>query len=469
MSATDGDYARFLESKTDLGTRFGFEPIEIPGFLKPFQAALTGWSIRRGRAAILADCGLGKTPMLHVWADNIIRKTGRPVLVLTPLGVSGQTVREATKFGFKAQQSRDGDYHCTTVVTNYEKLSLFNPEDFAGCVCDEAGILKNCDGKTRDKIIEFMRIIPYRLLTTATAAPNDYPELGNHAECLGEMGYQDMLTRFFKQDNVDRGHQGWGRTKYRMRAHGEYDFWRWVCSWARACRKPSDLGFDDEEFVLPKLIEQEHVIAARTKRPGFLLDMPAITLREQKEERRRTIQERCELVAELANHDRPVICWCHLNPEGDLLAKLIKGSIQVSGKDSDIAKETAFAKFEDGTIRVMVTKPEIAGWGLNWQHCAHQTFFPSHSFEQTYQAKRRSYRFGQKHDVVIDTVASEGEAGISVNYERKAAQADVLFTRLVDLMNAELRIERTNPWKNPEELPPWLNGQAGFQKISNNY
>jgi hypothetical protein len=455
MSATDLDYARFLATKTDVGSGSGFDPIEIPGFLKPFQAVLTEWAIRQGRAAILADCGLGKTPMLHVWADNVIRKTGRPVLVLTPLAVSAQTVREAAKFGFKAQQSRDGDYACTTVVTNYEKLHLFKPEDFAGCVCDEAGILKNFDGKTRDAIIEFMRTIPYRLLTTATAAPNDYPELGNHSECLGQLGYQDMITRFFKQE-TQKDHLGWGRTKYRMRAHGEHDFWRWVCSWARACRKPSDLGFDDGEFILPKLIEREHVVSARTKRPGFLIDMPAMTLPEQKEERRRTIQERCELVAELVNHDRPALVWCHLNPEGDLLAKLIKGSVQVSGRDSDTAKETAFQKFEDGTIRVLVTKPEIAGWGLNWQHCAHQTWFPSHSFEQRYQGVARSWRFGQKNDVVIDTVASEGEAGISANYQRKAAQANLMFDRLVTLMNAELRIERTNIYQSQEELPPWL-------------
>jgi hypothetical protein len=455
MSATNGDYARFLATKTDLGTGFGFEPIEIPKFLKPFQAALTDWAIRRGRAAILADCGLGKTPMQLVWADNVIRKTGRPVLILTPLAVSAQTVREATKFGFKAQQSRDGEYFMTTVVTNYEKLHLFKPGDFAGCVCDEAGILKNFDGKTRDAIVEFMRTIPYRLLCTATAAPNDYVELGNHAECLGEMGYQDMITRFFKQE-TSKDHLGWGRTKYRMRAHGEHDFWRWVCSWARACRKPSDLGFDDGEFVLPKLIEKEHVVSARTKRPGFLIDMPAITLPEQKEERRRTIQERCEMVAELVKHDRPAIVWCHLNPEGDLLAKLIKDSVQVAGKDSDSAKELAFSRFEAGGVRVMITKPEIAGFGLNWQHCAHQTFFPSHSFEQVYQAKRRSYRFGQLHDVLIDTVASEGEAGISANYARKAEQADVMFTRLVDLMNAELKIEKTNPYQSREELPSWL-------------
>lgn len=457
MSDSDhtDDYSAFLADKTDLSDAHGFEPIEIPKFLKPFQASLDEWAIRRGRAAILADCGLGKTPMLLVWADNVVRHTNGRVLILVPLAVAGQTIREAEKFGFEAEVSRDGKFSKQIVVTNYEKLHLFKPEDFSGVVCDEASILKNCDGKTRDAIIQFLRTISYRLLCTATAAPNDYEELGNHAEALGEMGYQDMITKFFKQETT-KDHLGWGRTKYRMRAHGERDFWRWVCSWARACRRPSDLGFDNDEFILPPIVEREHVITARQKRNGFLFDMPAIGLQEEREERRRTIQERCERVAELVSHDRPALVWCHLNPEGDLLQKLIPGSIQISGKDNDESKERKILDFTNGDARVLVSKPVLCGFGLNLQFCSHETFFPSHSFEQYYQAVRRCYRFGQTRPVEIDMITSEGEQGVMQNLQRKSEAADVMFTKLVDLMNAELRIERSKPFTKQEEIPSWL-------------
>ncbi len=449
------DYRKFLESKQDLGDSCGFPPIEIPSFLFPFQRSLVGWAIRKGRAAIFADCGLGKTPMQLVWADNVVRHTGNPVLILTPLAVAGQTVREAQKFGIMAEQSRDGSLVAPIVVTNYEKLKHFSPSDFSGVVCDESSILKNFDGATKAAVTEFMRTIPYRLLCTATAAPNDYIELGTSAEALGEMGFQDMITRWFKQETT-KDHLGWGRTKYRMRAHGEHDFWRWVCSWARACRKPSDLGFDDEQFVLPELITREHVVEARTSRPGFLFDLPAITLQDQREERRRTLEERCGRVVELIDHNRPALVWCHLNDEGDRLEKMIPGAVQVSGKDSDESKESKLLAFTSGQTRVMISKPVVFGFGLNLQHCAHETFFPSHSFEQYYQSVRRCWRFGQARPVEIDMVTSEGEMGVMANLQRKADQADEMFTKLVDLMNAELRIERTNPYTNKEEVPSWL-------------
>ncbi len=456
MTATHHtDYQSFLHAKTQLGTGSGFEPIEIPEFLYPFQRHLLEWAIRRGRSAIFADCGLGKTPIQLAWADNVVRQTKKSVLILTPLAVSGQTVREAQKFGIDACQSRNGDFEEYIVVTNYEKLKHFHPIDFAGVVCDESSILKNFDGKTKAAITEFMRTIPYRLLCTATAAPNDYVELGTSAESLGEMGYQDMITRFFKQ-STSKDHLGWGRTKYRMRGHAEQDFWRWICSWARACRKPSDLGFDDEAFILPDLLTREHVITARTRKPGFLFDMAAETLQDQREERRRTIDERCEQVTALVAHSDPAIVWCHLNDEGDLAEKLIPDSIQVSGSDSDEEKEAAFLAFESGQKRVMVTKPTIAGFGLNWQHCAHQTFFPSHSFEQWYQAIRRSYRFGQTRDVMVDIITSEGEVGVMANLQKKAEAADAMFSHLVELMNDQLQIKRSNPFTKQAEMPDWL-------------
>lgn len=448
-------YADFLSSKADYGSLSGFEPIEIPDFLFPFQKFLVEWAIRLGRAALFEDCGLGKTPQLFTWADNVVRHTNKPVLVLAPLGVGGQLIREAVKFGFDAEQSRNGMFKKDIVVTNYEKLKCFRPSDFAGCVCDESSILKNSQGKTRDAVIEFMRTLPYRLLCTATAAPNDYPELGNSAEALGYMGYSDMITKFFKQTYQCK-HTGWGRLKYHIRGHAERDFWRWVCSWARACRKPSDLGFEDGKFILPGLESREHVIIARTKRDGFLFDLPANSFREQAEERRRTIPERCERVAELLDHDRPAIAWAHLNPEGDLLEKLVKGSIQVSGSDSDERKEAAFLAFVNGDVRVLISKASIAGYGLNFQHCAHQTFFPSHSFEQVYQCLRRSYRFGQESVVRADVVASEGEVGVVANNQRKAEQANHQFSRMIELMDDQLHLKRSNPYNTPEEIPSWL-------------
>lgn len=459
-----GDYASFLRDKQQLGTDGGFEPYEVPEFLFPFQRSLVEWAVRKGRAAIFSACGTGKTPMQLAWADNVIRHTGNPVLILTPLAVSSQTVREATKFGFDSCHSRDGKYYRPIVVTNYEKLRHFSPSDFGGVVCDESGCLKDFKSKTRAEITEFMRTVPYRLLCTATPAPNDYPELGTSAECLGEMGYQDMLTMFFRDEKkTDRPyyHHAWARMQKKLlRTHAEEAFWRWVCSWARAIRKPSDLGFSDEGYILPGLDIKEHVVEARTKRPGFLFDIPAVSLAEQREERRRTIRERCEVVANLVDHDKPAVAWCHLNDEGDMLEEMIPGSVQVSGSDSDEAKEEAFERFTAGDVRVLVTKPVIGAWGLNWQHCAHQTFFVAHSYEQFHQGVHRSHRFGQTERVHVDVVASEGEAGVMANLQRKSDQAEAMFSRLVKLMHDQLTIGRSNPFTKEARIPSWLAADA---------
>lgn len=451
-------YAEFIESKSQVGDQHGFDPIWVPDFLFDFQRILVEWAVNKGRAAIFADCGLGKTPMQLVWAENVIRQTNRPVLILTPLSVGRQTVMEAEKFGVDAVRSSDGTFPAggRVVVANYERLHYFSPDDFAGVVCDESSILKNFKGRRKTEVTEFMRTVPYRLLCTATAAPNDYVELGTSAEALGEMGFQDMVGRFFKKE-TNKDSRGWGRTKYQMRGHAERDFWRWVCSWSRAVRKPSDLGCDDGGFILPELITREHVVEARTRKPGSLFDLPAMDLHEQREERRRTMPERCETVADLVNRTtKPAVAWCHLNPEGDRLAKLIPDAVQISGSDPDERKEEIFEAFAAGEVRVLITKPKIAGFGLNWQHCSHQTFFPSHSFEQWYQAIRRCLRFGQTRPVTVDVVTSEGEAGVLANMQRKSVAAEAMFANLVELMNDPMRIERTNPFPTPEEIPSWL-------------
>jgi hypothetical protein len=451
-------YQVFLNRKIHSENQSGFAPLFMPDFLFPFQKALATWAIEKGRCAIFADCGLGKTPMQLVWAQNVVEKTGKPVLILTPLSVGAQTIREAEKFGIEAKQSRDGSIPAKITVTNYQQLHKYDWQKFGGVVCDESSILKSVDGSIKSQVTEFMRKLPYRLLCTATAAPNDYIELGTSSEALGDLGFMDMLNRFFKKSEQTMSRREEFRSGlYRFRGHSEKDFWRWICSWARAVRKPSDIGFADDAYRLPDLKCVEHIIHARTANPDFLFDMPAVGLAEQRNERRRTINERCEMAASLiVNTGKPAVAWCHLNEEGHMLEKMIPGAVEVEGSDSDEFKEETFDAFAAGQIRVIVSKPVIAGFGLNWQHCAHQTFFPSHSFEQWYQAIRRCWRFGQKYPVHVDVISSEGEAGVLANLNRKAHQAEQMFAKLVELINNELRIEKTNKHINKQELPSWL-------------
>jgi hypothetical protein len=416
--------------------------------------------LERGRAAIFADTGLGKTPMQLVWADTVVKHTNRPVLLLTPLAVAAQTIREAAKFGIEAVRSAGiVGPGARIVIANYEKLHHFNSSDFGGVVCDESSVIKSFDGKRRAMVTEFMRTVPYRSLWTATAAPNDYIELGTSSEALGELGQIDMLNRFFKNDNntVDtKGHWKGHGQHWRFKGHAEEPFWRWVCSWARACRYPSDLGFDDDGFRLPPLIEREHIVEARQALDGYLFTLPASNFREERVERRRTIEERCELAASLVKGDEPAVVWCHLNYEGDLLSRMIPDSVQVSGATSEEDKEEAYKSYADGTTRVLVIKPKIGAWGINWQHCAHVVTFASHSYEQFYQAVRRCWRFGQKRSVVVDVIASEGETRVKENMDRKAAAADRMFSALVAKMNEAQDVKPGQTFAEKERIPAWL-------------
>ena len=453
------EYHEFIVRKSQYSGLSGFDPVFIPDFLYDFQIALVDWSVRKGRCAIFGDCGLGKTPMQLVWAENVHRHTNGRVLVLTPLAVAAQTCAEAEKFGITATRSHDGTLVDGIVVTNYERLHYFSPSDFVGVVCDESSILKSFDGTRRKAITEFMRTMPYRLLATATAAPNDYIELGTSSEALGELGYTDMLNRFFinNRNNSSTGRMHGKSAEWRFKGHAELPFWRWVSSWARAIRKPSDLGFDDGPFHLPPLIEREHIVESDSIAPGALFKLPAVTIAEQREERRRTIRERCETIASMVNGTgEPALVWCHLNPEGDLLAKLIPDSVQVSGKDSDDVKEAKLSDFANSNVRVLVTKPKIGAWGLNFQHCSHITVFPSHSFEQYYQGVRRCWRFGQKKPVEVDIVSTEGEKGVLQNLQRKAHAAERMFESLVSEMNESLSIRRFVEFNTPTEVPQWL-------------
>jgi hypothetical protein len=452
------NYEEFIRSKSQWNNRCGVDPGELPGWLYDFQAYLVEWALRQGRAAIFADCGMGKTAMQLAWAQRIIEVTNKPVLIVTPIAVGAQTIQEAERFGITAERSRDGSCsgeRCVW-VTNYEQLHKLDPSMFAGVVCDESSAIKDFKSERKAVVVEFMRTVRYRLLCTATAAPNDFWELGTSSEALGLLGFRDMITKFFKQE-TSKDHHGWGRTKYRFRGHAEQPFWSWVCSWARSIQNPEDVGFDGSRFVLPQLIEVEHVVNSARLRDGFLFSLPARDMQEEREERRRTMSERCEMAASLVHqHEGASVLWCELNDEGDMLEKLVADSVQVKGSTSDDEKEEALIGFSNGEIKRLIIKPKIGAWGLNWQHCHNVTMFPSHSFEQYYQAVRRCYRFGQTKDVTVNIIASEGERGIIKNLHRKQEQSKKMFRELCKHMNDAMHIVTQDYFPEREKLPTWL-------------
>lgn len=475
-------YSSFIERKTHAGCAVGFAPSWMPESLFPFQSHLVDWAIRKGRAAILADCGLGKTIMQLTWAENVVRHTNRPVLILTPLAVGEQTAREADRFGIEAARSPDGSLLKKIAITNYERLHYFDANDFAGVVCDESSILKGLDGKIRKQVSRFLTKIPYRLLCTATAAPNDYVELGTSSEALGELSHSDMLRRFFTQLD-DKGQKRELKKQleaeaiiasdpsyfkklafrvsqtigqWRLRHHAVEHFWRWVASWSRACRMPSDLGFDNAGFTLPPLEEHEHIISPKSPPPGHLFNIPAIGMHEERQERKRTLTERCEHVAKLVDHKDPAVVWCHTNGEADRLVSIIPGAEQIAGRTPDERKVELYQAFADQSLRVLVIKPKIGAWGLNWQHCNHVVTFVTHSYEQDYQSIRRCWRFGQKRRVRVDRVATEGEARVIGNLRAKAKKAEAMFASLVAEMNRAVKVERANIYTEKVRIPRWL-------------
>lgn len=458
------EYEAFLESRYhERGD--GFEADNLPPQLFDFQRHLVQWALKRGRAAIFADCGLGKTLMQLAWADAVAKHTGRPVLIVTPLAVSFQTVAEAGRFRIDAARSQDGSITAPVMVTNYQRLGAFDSLDFSGVVCDESSILKNFDGSTRAQITQFMRSKTFRLLCTATAAPNDYTELGTSSEALGELGHMDMLTRFFRNEQGNASHRTGLSTRHhhaepgktwRFKGHAETPFWRWVCSWARVCRRPSDIGFDDGRFVLPTIVERQHLVKPERPADGMLFDLPANGLKEQREERRRTIPERCDKVAELCSGSDQAIVWCHLNEESERLTDSIDGAVEVAGSDPDDDKEAKLLAFSRGDARVLVTKPRIGAFGLNLQNCHRMTFFPSHSYEEYYQGVRRCWRFGQDHQVTVDVVTSPGEANVLANVQRKAAAADRMFDELVKHVGSAVTIRSEAGFQTKTEVPSWL-------------
>lgn len=767
-------YASFLLDKEHVGTQDGFSPIFMPNYLFDFQKSLVDWSLKGGRRAIFADCGMGKTPIQLVWAQNIVQKFNKSVLIIAPLSVSQQTIEEAEKFKIKAIRSMNGKFTKLDkiIVTNYERLHYFNPQDFKGVVADEcfvgdtkidiekgvkniediqvgdkifnayglskvlvkkkryhkslvltviqnniiisslnhlffthrgwikaknlreddyvittreamsimqetfsseedgktrnekkilwnilfsemenvstgntgkntyernaptnrqekinlvkndkgrtktskkichvetyiksrnkkknientksygtqtqdsgrkwkedaktteeaikeigkrmgrrihtkskgkmdkgvsitlqdrhseseingsdrsrwiqshgrntkdtrqkegckiegirvesvevyeqtnpifdryrdktgrvvlydlevenhpsfsvngllvhnSSIIKNFDGVRKSEITEFMRKIEYRLLCTATAAPNDYIELGTSSEALGHMGYMDMLSRFFKNDE-DSLHPAFFGAQWRFKSHAEEDFWHWMVSWSRACRNPSDLGFNNKTFILKKLIEKEHIIKVPSNgRMGFFI-VPSKNWLDQRRDVRESIQQRCELASEKLRDVSSGIAWCHLNKESETLSKMIKGSVEVKGSDSEEKKEESFRAFRHKEIRVLITKPKIAAFGMNWQHCSNMTYFTTHSYEQYYQAIRRCWRFGQKKEVNVHLITTEALIEVMNNMKRKSKACDKMFTKLVEKMNSTLYIDETIKHEKEVELPTWV-------------
>jgi len=458
------DYKTFIEQKEQLkeSTSIIARDDEINPMLYDFQRVLLEWALKKGRAAIYADCGLGKTPLQLSWADVIVKRTNKPVLVLTPLAVSYQTVREGEKFGIECIRSDNGEIKGKIIITNYERLHYFNKNSFIGVVCDESSILKHFTGSRQKEITDFMKKIPYRLLCTATAAPNDYYELGTSAEALGVMGHMDMLSTFFKSDDncmhIGRFKQSnlWWQQKWHFKAHAEIQFWKWVSSWARALRKPSDIGFSDERFILPPLQVEETIVKASRPLNGNLFIEPAFNIKEQREERKMTIQPRCEEIKNKVNGTNSVVVWCQYNEEGDLLEKIIPDAQQVKGADESEKKEELLLAFTNGTLRVLVTKPKIGAFGLNWQHCNHMTFFPSHSFEQYYQGVRRCWRFGQKNSVKVDIITTEGEMRVLKNLQRKEEAANKMYDMLVSTVNNALILKHEENFNSIVEVPTWL-------------
>lgn len=424
-------YADFLASKSHGAPLDGFEiaPDELMPALYDFQRDVTAWALRAGRASLFADCGLGKTPMQLEWARRIVERTDGDVLILAPLAVSGQTAREAERFGIEARVVRERDQLQPGIsITNYERYERFASHPWQGVVLDESSILKAFDGKTRAGLTEWGQTIPYRLCATATPSPNDYEELGGHSEFLGVLNRRQMLAEFFVNDGISAAH-------WRLKGHGQEAYWRWIATWARAFRDPSDLGYPSDGFNLPALNVHVHEVDGDHVAEDRLFAVPASTLSERRQARRESLGPRVEHAIRLVGTDEPCVVWCDLNSESEALARAIPDAVEVRGSDDPDTKEDRLLAFTDGRARVIVTKPRIGGWGLNWQHCARIVFVGlSDSYESYYQAVRRCWRFGQTRPVEVHIVASRLEQAVLENIRRKEAQASELFERVVGAM-----------------------------------
>ncbi|MGR0183194.1 hypothetical protein [Azospirillum aestuarii] len=454
-------YADFLRRKTIIDPPTGLADIsELSGALFDFQGDITRWALKRGRAALFAGTGLGKTLMELSWAQGIHRATGGNVLILAPLAVAAQICREAQKFGVPARQVSDqSEVGAGVNVTNYHKLHRIDLSSFVGVALDESSILKSTDGKFRTHLIRSTASIPFRLAATATPAPNDFMELGNHAEFLGVMSYTDMLATFFVHDGGDT-------QKWRLKGHAEDAFWHWMAQWAVMIRSPADLGYAVGGYDLPELRQVQHTVQVdAAPSMGTLFAVEARTMSERLAARRDSVAARAAMAASITPGDRPFVWWCNLNAESDALARAIPGAVEVRGSDTEDTKERKLADFAAGRTRVLVTKPTICGFGLNWQHCADTGFVGlSDSWEQVYQAIRRFWRFGQTSTVTAHFVAASTEGAVVANLRRKEVDAErmaaAMLRHMADLSAREVRgITRDTMDYRPSmpvQMPGWV-------------
>ena len=434
------DYDTFVRNKRRAEVATGHQPGDLNEHLFDFQHAIVGWAVRRGRAAAFADTGLGKTLMQLSWADEVATHTGGIVLILAPLAVSEQTIEQGSTFGIEVRRVPQGGTPDAPGVwiTNYERMDAIDFTELHGLVLDESSILKAHDGKTRQRIIDAAQGIPYRLSCTATPSPNDFEELGNQCEFLGVMSRTEMLATYFVNDTGDTG-------TWRLKGWGASKFWEWMGTWAVVLRNPSDLGFDGSRYELPPLEYFEHVVSAG-EQEGELFARPAMGLAERRKAQRESVEARCKALADLVNSEpnEPWLIWCHLNDEAALLTELIDGAVNVQGSDSPESKAKNLLGFAHGDVRVLVSKPRIAGFGMNWQHCARMAFVGlDDSFEKFYQAVRRCYRFGQKRSVKVHLFTAENEGQILANLKRKEEAHHEMSAQMIghmkDIMNHELQ------------------------------
>lgn len=456
-------YLDFLDRKKMMDPCTGIDHVaDLPAFLKDHQRDITSWALRRGRAAIFAGTGLGKTLMELVWGARVAEYTGKPVLAFAPLAVSAQHIREASKFGLEAEIAKvQQDIRNGVFVSNYQKIGHFDMSKFGGIVLDESSILKSTDGHYRTRLIEECAQIPFRLAATATPAPNDFMELGNHADFLGVMSYTDMLATFFVHDGGDT-------QKWRLKGHAENEFWKWMASWAVMIRKPSDLGYTNDGYDLPPLHQHQHTVGveyAPSMETGLLFPMEARSMSERISTRRGTIDERVAMAAKLTPSDRPFVWWCNLNAESAALTKAIPGAVETLGSDPDDVKERKLTDFSEGRTRVLITKPGVAGFGMNWQHCSDTGFVGlNDSFEQVYQAIRRFWRFGQSKPVNVHFIAAETEGAVVANLKRKEHDAERMAASMVmhtasissSIIRGMVRDTPDYQPKQPMIIPRWI-------------
>ncbi len=435
------NYEEFIKNKEHSSNSFGFDAVFIPDIAFDFQKHIIQKAVRKGRIGIFADTGLGKTLVSLSIAQNIVLKTQKRALIITPLAVAFQFLDEAKKIGIDSiEYSKDGKYTKDIIICNYERLHYFNSQDFECVILDESSILKNFKGQIKNQITSFVKKVPYRFLTTATPSPNDFIELGTSSEALGYMGYMDMLTKFFKnnQNSVDSNNRNIGE-KFYLKPHAEKAFFQWVNTWSIMIKKPSDLGFSDERYKLPKLTTNIHkVFNDNCLGMGSLITIEAKTMTEVRKEQKLTELQRCEKAVELAK-GKTSVYWCNTNNESAILKRLDKEAVEIIGSQSIEKKEQILKDFAEGNIKRLITKAKMTGMGLNWQHCNHSVFFPTWSYEQYYQSIRRFWRFGQKKEVVIDIVISEGQSRVMEALKQKTKKAQELYENLVKNVNIKYK------------------------------